>query len=88
MFCSLHVNRELANGALAVGHQVILACAWELIHVSIERLEVEVSPHATDVVDMVAGIDCKKWEKTKTYEKTYLREFKAFGEFLFFYHSP
>ncbi len=49
------MNRELANEALAVRHQVILACAWELIKVPIERLELEVSPHATDVVDMVTG---------------------------------
>jgi len=59
------MNRELANEALAVRHQVILAHARELINVPIERLEVEVSPHAADAVDMVTGIDCKKREKTK-----------------------
>ncbi len=41
------------NEALAVRHQVILACAWELVKVPIECFEVEVSPHATDAVDMV-----------------------------------
>lgn len=59
------MNRELANEAVAVRHQVILAHAWELINVPIKRLEVEVSPHAADVADMVTGIDCKKGRKQR-----------------------
>lgn len=63
--CSLHINWELVPEALAVKHKVILARAWELINVPIKRLEVEVSPHAADVVDMVTWRDCKKKKEKK-----------------------
>ncbi len=69
MFCSLHFNRELANEIFAVRHKVILACAWELIKVPIECLEVEVSPHATGVDDMISGTN---WNTTKENAKTYM----------------
>lgn len=49
------VHRELLEGAVAVGHQVVLAHAGELVHVAVKGLEVLSAPRAADAADVVAN---------------------------------
>lgn len=49
----LNVHRELLVGLVAVGHQVVAAQPGELVHVTVERLEVVPAPCAADAVDVV-----------------------------------
>lgn len=50
----LQVHRELLVGLrVAVGGQVVFTRPWELVHVSIEGLEVLSAPGAADAVHMV-----------------------------------
>lgn len=47
------VHRELLEGAVAIGHQVVLAQAGELEDVAVKGLEVLAAPSAADAADMV-----------------------------------
>lgn len=51
----LYVHGEFLEGTVTVGHQVVLACAGELEHVAVKRLEVLAAPGAADAADMVAN---------------------------------
>lgn len=49
------VHRELLEGVVAVGHQVVLAHAGELVHVTVKGLEVLPAPRAADAADVVTN---------------------------------
>lgn len=53
VFIPLHVHRELWEGVMAVGDQVVFTHARKLVHITIERLEVLPAPCATDAAHMV-----------------------------------
>lgn len=55
------VHRELLEGAVAVGHQVVLARAGELEDVAVKGLEVLAAPGAADAADVVPN-----WERWVT----------------------
>lgn len=55
---TLDVDRELLVSLSAVRNKIILAKARELVHVSIKRLEMVVSPSAADIVAMASCPSC------------------------------
>lgn len=57
----LHVHRELPVGLVAVGDQVVLAHAGELVHIAVKRLKVLSAPCAADAADMV-----RNWGRLET----------------------
>lgn len=52
------VHRELLEGTVTIGHQVVLAHAGELEHISVKCLEVLAAPGAADAADVVPN-----WER-------------------------
>lgn len=57
------MHREFPVGLVAVGNQVVFTQTRELVHITIECLEVLSAPCAADAADMVAS-----WEKYKSVE--------------------